>query len=595
MEEYILKDDTLVIKEGVTCIDSNKIKNLNFKKIVLPGTLHIVEASMFAKKSLEEVVLGEGIEEIKEYAFFNNRIKKINFPMTLKSIGRYAFSRNKLSIVNLNDGLFMIDERAFFDNPIKEVLIPRSLEFIGSFVFSSDTNVIIDGKKYECFIINQFDRYGFLQSYREIIKMIPDIDFNKVNMGILVMLLESNNINIIKTYWYNRKKFDQLYTLITSYNLCVDIQYLFKIAYILGFFSVDNNKQNAIIEFLKIFYLESIIDYITYFFDGLDKLVYYPKFAELFIIYYNNDYFKSIAKEYYLKYNDINKVILVMKKDKIKAKCIERNRLKVKKVDISDVQNIIKEMRSNLNVVTLEELIWFFNNKFIIKENCLELKKIVSLLSGHIDSNEFNRIQDLYIESKEKCKLKQVFSFIKNDIDEYGYEWMRGDDVRQYVIGYITNCCAHISGAGEGIMIESIINPYVKTMIIYYFGKIVGKTTAYYNRDKEYLLFNNIEISDNFMHSMVIGKTERLNVLKTIIIGIKDQIKEMKKNGYNVRSVRIGMNNNDLAYELEKLFVITKENLLENYNYGYYLGDANCKTTGQAIIKFRKDLKNGLH
>ena len=592
MEDYILINNTLVIKDGVTCIDKNKIKDLDFKKVILPGSLHVIEANIFARKSLEEVILCEGIEEIKDYAFAYNFIEKISFPTTLKSIGSYAFFRNKLLDISLNEGLYKIEEKAFYDNLIKEVLIPESLEFIGSFVFPSDTKVIIDEKKYECFIINQFNKYGFLQVYRKLIKMIPDIDFNKVNINIIIMLIEDNNFDIIKTYWYNRKIFDQLYNLLFSYKKIVDIQYLFKFAYILGFFSVDKNKQNMIMDFLKMFYLEDRNDYIIYFFDSLDKLIYYPKFAELFINYYDNDYFKSIAKDYYLNYNDVNKVISVMKKDKIRLKCIERTKLKEKKLDILEIQNIIKFMRDNLNIININDLIWYFNNKFEVREDCFELKKIVSLLSGHIECDEFNRIQDLYIESKEKSKLPQVFSFIKNDINEYGYEWMRGDDVRQFVIGYITNCCSHIAGAGEQIMVESMINPCVKIMIIYYFGKIIGKTTAYYNQEKEYLLFNNIEISNSFMNSMIIGEKERLNVLETIIVGIKDQIKEMKKNGYNVRSVRIGMNNNDLASELEKMFVITRDNLFENYNYGDYLGDASKE---QAIVKLRKDLKNELY
>ena len=49
------------------------------------------------------------------------------------------------------------------------------------------------------------------------------------------------------------------------------------------------------------------------------------------------------------------------------------------------------------------------------------------------------------------------------------------------------------------------------------------------------------------------------------------------------------MNNNDLACELEKICSITKDDLLENYKYGNYSGDANCKEKGQAIIKFRRN------
>ena len=69
------------------------------------------------------------------------------------------------------------------------------------------------------------------------------------------------------------------------------------------------------------------------------------------------------------------------------------------------------------------------------------------------------------------------------------------------------------------------------------------------------------------------------------IKAIKEQVKDMEKRGLMVNDIRIGMNNNDLYDEVKECYKITN-NMLLNYNYHNYEGDANSKN-GQAIVVLR--------
>ena len=138
------------------------------------------------------------------------------------------------------------------------------------------------------------------------------------------------------------------------------------------------------------------------------------------------------------------------------------------------------------------------------------------------------------------------------------------------------------------IMVQGMINPCVKNLVVYD-GKnnIIGKSTAFYNQDKKYILFNNIEMSKSFLSNKEVENKKR-KVLKAFLEGIKEQVYMMQKNNYLVEEVRIGMLRNDLEEEIIKSNIpIVHKDLLDNYPYKNYSGDANNKEKGQAIIKIK--------
>lgn len=558
-------------------IDINDLDHLTIKKVVIRNVKNIPDG-IFANKGIEEVVLEEGVLSIGDFAFSSNNISKITFPSSLKNIGCYAFSKNNISNICFNDGLFYIQDKAFSSNKIKEVCLPSSLKKIGIFVFPNDCQVKCFNKVFDISVINQFD--DFIDSYKKIIAYVPDFDINKVNLNVLLLLCEDNNLSKLKNYWYNKNSFESLYDELKSYCGIINVRDLFKFCYILGFFCVSKDKEKSLSEFIKVFYLENCYeDYFSIIYE-LPKMEYYPGLSILFQRYYKDAAFKSIFMRYYNDYNDINKIIRVRKKEKIRLECKKRKVLMDNGESISFVNLCIKKLRDSLGCVSYDDLIEHFNNVFDTKYPLL--KSIIPILLGYMTKDEFKRVEDVYARSNSSS----VFSNIYLNCDEFGYEWLDGRDVRLFILGYLTDCCFRINGAGEDILIQSMVNPFIKTMVIYYMGKIIGKTTAYYNRFDKYLLFNNIEISNQFMYDLNTGRKEKMNALKIIINGIRMQVLEMEKNGYSVRNVRIGMDHNDLSEELTELYRIENYNLFENYCYDGYDGDANSKN-GQAVIVLR--------
>ena len=62
----------------------------------------------------------------------------------------------------------------------------------------------------------------------------------------------------------------------------------------------------------------------------------------------------------------------------------------------------------------------------------------------------------------------------------------------------------------------------------------------------------------------------------------------MSYKGIIINECRIGMARNDLSDVIISEFNIDKNNMLANFNYKGYNGDANDKNYGQAIVYRRK-------
>lgn len=563
-------------------INEKTLLNKTFKKIIIKNIKNI-PGDIFLNKEIEELILEEGIETIEDFAFYSNKISKIILPTTLKSIGCFAFSKNKINEIKINDKLETIGFKAFYENPIDKVELPNNISIIEVSAFPSNTTIIYDNKQFKSSYINNFSEYNFIEIYKKIMQMIPDFDFNKADIKILLTLIKDNNLSKLKSYWYNKNEFNKLYEELKNEN--INISYLFKISYILGFFSVSKEERIKLKDFIKKLYLENKKKALEKYIFLLAKMEYYPELSTLIQQYSKDDKFISFFSEYYDNYEEINKIIKIRKKEKIRLECIERKKLIEKGNNTIEVNYKIKKLRNSLKNITYEDLVEHFNNKFETKNE--KIKNIIALLSGYMTEEDFKKVEELY----KSANPNSVFSFIQGNNGDYKYEWLKSNDERLFTVGYITNCCFRISGVGEDILIQSIKNPYIKTMVIYYKNKMIGKTTAYYNSKEKYLLFNNIEISNMFMYNLNTTKKDKLNVLKTIILGISDQVKSMNENSYQVKNIRIGMEHNKLSEEIKNNYEIVVENLYENYPYNFYEGDANEKS-GQAIIKLKKEVKN---
>lgn len=143
-----------------------------------------------------------------------------------------------------------------------------------------------------------------------------------------------------------------------------------------------------------------------------------------------------------------------------------------------------------------------------------ETEKLAQLIGKWYDNNAtWINAQKIYNESLKAPR--NIFTKIEiddegniiydmnplNDIKEalnenFSYEWLPKQDYDNLILGKYCNCCAHIEGAGQGIMRASMILDNVQNLVIRNEnGTIIAKSTIYVNKEKGYAVFNNVESS----------------------------------------------------------------------------------------------------
>lgn len=168
-------------------------------------------------------------------------------------------------------------------------------------------------------------------------------------------------------------------------------------------------------------------------------------------------------------------------------------------------------------------------------------------------------------------------SDLKEEIQEdFSYEWLPKQDMQNLVLGKYCNCCAHVEGAGQGIMRASMILDCVQNLVIRnQFGDIIAKSTMYVNRKEGYAVFNNVESSLNHR-----TPEEKRKIYKAFMRGAKAFIKAYNKNNdIKIEEITIGATRNTILDFLtdDKHPSVSIHRSLEFGTYSYggfrYAGD----------------------
>lgn len=158
---------------------------------------------------------------------------------------------------------------------------------------------------------------------------------------------------------------------------------------------------------------------------------------------------------------------------------------------------------------------------------------------------------------------------LKEEISpNYSYEWLPKQDKENYVLGKYCNCCAHIDGAGDGIMRASIILDNCQNLVIRNEnGRIIAKSTLYVNKNEGYGVFNNVETSLNYRTQKDIER-----IYKAFIRGAKAFIETYNNNNPDkpITNLSIGENRNTLISYLTDINNHPKVNIQKSLSFGYY-------------------------
>lgn len=206
--------------------------------------------------------------------------------------------------------------------------------------------------------------------------------------------------------------------------------------------------------------------------------------------------------------------------------------------------------------VTIDKCLdYFLINKFTGFEE--QYRPLAEFLGKHFSEPETLNVAIQILKNAEKAP-RNIFSkykVVNDDIiydnnpdfdirgsinEDYSYEWLPKQDYENFVLGKYCNCCAHILGAGAGIMRFSMEDSNTQNLVVRNKdGLIIAKMTLTINRLTGTGIFNTVEISST------ISTDEYEKIYNTFIEGINRFVDEYNKNNpISIKGLSIGYNRN---------------------------------------------------
>lgn len=480
-------------------------------------------------------------ENVKNFEYSKKNIECLE--ISSKVIGDYSFYNSELKKLSLNEGVEIIGQKAFFNNNLEEVYLPSTIKKIGLFAFNQTTIVYKDHMIHGN-IINQYE--NFIEVAQKVYDIIPNFDFNKTSPSIIKQIYI--NKDYLKAYYYNLKTFNNLIKVIkNNLNISYINEYIvFKLCVILGFFTANMNN---VYKFLCMFTLNYTVNTLIELVEDIEELNYYPKLSKMLMQNIDNEAFKNVFVNYFNNYDKINKII-----KRNKSYLINKNMINKKH---GRTYQIIDKQ------ISVDDVLKVFANQLKVSSNCLELKKILPVLLSYVNQSQFEEIEKLFIYSKGVDNNEKYFTPLQGEGTEFTYKWLKGCDPINFIAGYLCDSCARFDDEGYDIIRESMINPLVKTMVIYQNNKMVAKTTCYYNLESKVLIFNTFSVNKDFYKLT----PKKIILLLDIIKGIKKQVEEINKKGYEIKSVRVGTDYNLLLSELKTISFKETNSIYENFPF----------------------------
>ena len=565
------------LTNNITKIDEDAFACNEIESLTIPETVKEIGPGAFMENYITELNLNHNINKIPTNSFYNNKIEKLEIPSNVQIVGTNAFFKNNINDLKLNEGLKIIEDRAFRNNNFTYVEIPSTVVKIGSQAFDY-IDVLCKGQIVEKELVSEFGSELILK-IADCKNTVKNINFD-LFYPIEVALIPADN-DSLKGFINSNKKYrifeEEVNKLLNGRLEGLDYyKSFFKLNYIFGTFRQNPKAMDAI----KVIYQNLSTADIEKMMSEVKLTKFDKKFADVMI---NAALEGHIEELIYIVPHVFNNLELT-KKGILKIKELEIMKLNkmIKHEGKVELQEKLNELKKNKNKVELKDVLSYVkNNLFEISEKNKELVEYTPIFNGNIKKYEMANIEEIL--NKAKLQKENKFNLLTDKKNEYSYKWLDNKDPLNLVLGYLVNCCAKYKGAGEDIMIQSMTNPNFKNLVIYKGSEVVAKSTAFYNDN--YILCNNIEVSDKYMKNKNNMLDEKRKLLEMIVKGLKDQAEAMNQNGNNVDEIRIGMSRNDLNYIIEfEQYNIEKNNLLKNYEFKRYQGDANNKAFGQAII-----------
>ena len=239
--------------------------------------------------------------------------------------------------------------------------------------------------------------------------------------------------------------------------------------------------------------------------------------------------------------------------------------------EISNTSSSHRGNQKHLKVTIDKCLDYFSLKKFYgVSISNMELAKFLQkyysesdtlMIAEKIIEESKNAPRNIFTKDNNPCNdLKEKIN------DDYSFEWLPKQDWNNLILGKYCNCCAHIKGAGQGIMRASMILDNCQNLVVRdNVGNIISKATLYVNKDEGYAVFNTVETS--LAHR---SNDELLKIYKAILRGTKSFLKTYNKNNIKnpIKTISVGTNRNSIIEYLDKAHISIEEK--EAINFGNY-------------------------
>lgn len=605
---------------------------INLKEVKIANGIKYLSPYMFGNCwNLSNVELPDSVETIYENAFFHSGLENIKIPKTLKVLNEGAFNGcEKLKSIQLPDNITKVPslifggctalERialskqtksleylSFYDcKNLKEIKIPSGIKYINLNAFSNCNFAYLTITKDNEFVYSCEDKNIDDAKY----KFLKDDDSNNFY-----------NVNYLKNFvtindWKKEKKVKFVapsYTMryfphseIANYYKNNNCARFGKIVKTLGFDKLELQKVKALVSLLNAYYIiggfspnqgvsekasEYLMKYVVEYSEGKDSSdmandlirTFYPislkpfneMFAKFFIKYYkdNKKTMSTFIASAYEKFESLQKMFPYMG-----VKGNERRSLFTPDFVY---EHINSEIYSNIE-----------------KGN----EKLAQLVSEYgYGQIAFDKMQDAYNQAKE---IKKDFVIMldksQNTSDAVSFRILEKDDPFGFVLGNLTNCCQKIAGQGESCVVDGYKNKNAGFLVFEETVKdesgkptgevkLLGEAYIWYDEQTKTVCYDNIEVPKIVLQEIKEGKNKNVN-MEQLLKAVEDSavaiMKEMNKNGYEVKRVTVGEGFNSIRKELSQRYKAEKNPIAQHRGYLGYSDAKDC----QFIIKEYDDL-----
>ena len=530
--------------------------HFNFEKVFLPhsGRYNINGLAFNSFKKLKSIFIPNNVSDIDRCSFDNETILNFEFGYSFKA-SEFDYMKNhyldhNYRIIKLNNDLVYIFEDnktlyftkdnlskyvknidAIWDNTMSLYIILKELikhhitykpiydGCIFKEIYKSNYNVILENLKMndktllyvleKSMLFTNFNdkskkiirnnAFEKVLAIRDYIQKYDVKDNFLINKDIMMI---DNNECLFKYYDANLKRLLILSKVFENQNTSrVNLNDLVNFLITIGAFSDNNILRQKVRTFIsEKMFMEKLPngninsnyivgDNIHRFFEFSEiNITFKPEFAQFFI-----DNFEEL-----------------MNTEKTNSGIIKRIYENFEDISLTSTSN--KGRQRHLKVTIKKCIDYLSNNKFgPIPKNLEELYYIINCW---YDSKEsWDNAVKIYEESLKaprniftqinynEDKLPIYDNNPENDLieekkEEFTYEWLPKQDYRNLILGKLCNCCAHVSGVGQGIMRASMILDNCQNLVILDVNNmIVAKATLCLNRNERYAIFNNVEVS----------------------------------------------------------------------------------------------------